>query len=497
VTGNNLIWIFFVYGLAFFSMGLAILLEIGHGSDRRLAHALRYLAAFGLMHGLHEWVEMFDLLGMLPLHANSPLLWDALRVAFLAASFLPLAAFGASLLLPEPSRRFHWLAPLGLAGLWALGMLVFRGRFADPATYWSVGDVWTRYVLAVPGALLASAGLLAQQRSFRQAGMAQFGRDSLWAAIAFAWYGAIGQVFTRVSPLPPSNVIHQVWFFETFGFPIQLLRATAAVVVAIFVIRFLRSSEVELQRHIAALQSGRLEEAQRRQTLRGELLKRVVAAQEAERQRIARELHDATGQTLTALGMGLRAAITSLMQDPRKASEILRKQEDLVAASLDELQRVIADLRPSHLDDLGLPATLRWYTGEVQRRASLSVSFELIGEERTLPGEVVTTLFRIAQEALTNVVKHGCAERASVRLTYLPQAVLLSVEDDGQGFEVERVLASASGSWGLLGMEERAALLGGRLVVHSRPKQGTQVWVNIPQEVPAEGANGHSTDVGR
>jgi signal transduction histidine kinase len=222
-----------------------------------------------------------------------------------------------------------------------------------------------------------------------------------------------------------------------------------------------------------------------------------VAAQEAERQRIARELHDATGQTLTALGMGLRAAITSLAQDPRKASEILRKQEELVAASLDELQRVIADLRPSHLDDLGLPATLRWYTGEVQRRASLAVSFELNGEEHALPGEVATTLFRIAQEALTNVVKHGCAERASVRLSYLPQAVLLTVEDNGQGFEVERVLANASGSWGLLGMQERAALLGGRLVVHSRPKQGTQVWVSIPQEAAVEGANVHSTDAGR
>ena len=497
MTGQSLIWIFFIYGLAFFSMGLAILLEIGHGSDRRLAYALRYLAAFGLIHGLHEWVEMFDLLGMLPLHANSPLQWEALRVAFLAVSFLPLAAFGASLLLSESSRRFYWLAPLGLASLWAAGMWIFRGRYVDPATYWVVGDVWTRYVLAVPGALLASAGLLAQQRAFRQAGMAQFGRDSLWAAIAFAWYGAVGQVFTRVSPLPPSNLLNQVWFFETFGFPIQLLRAAAAIVVAVFVIRFLRSSEVELQRHIAALQRGRLEEAQRRQVLRGELLKRVVAAQEAERQRIARELHDATGQTLTALGMGLRAAITSLAQDPRKASEILRKQEELVAASLDELQRVIADLRPSHLDDLGLPATLRWYTGEVQRRASLAVSFELNGEEHPLPGEVTTTLFRIAQEALTNVVKHGCAERASVRLSYLPQAVLLTVEDNGQGFEVERVLANASGSWGLLGMQERAALLGGRLVVHSRPKQGTQVWVSIPQEAAAEGTNGHSTDAGR
>ncbi|MEK7311580.1 MAG: hypothetical protein AAB382_06395, partial [Chloroflexota bacterium] len=288
--------IFFFYGLAFFSMGLVVTLEGGRASDVRLRHALRPLAAFGLIHGAHEWLEMFDRLRILP---GDPLAWQAIRLAILAFSFLSLAAFGGSLLAPnEYYRRLSLLIPLGQAAVWGIGIFIMRGVFSADEM-WKVADVWSRYVLAVPAALLACSGLVAQQRVFRQAGLTRFGQDSLWAAVAFAWYGLIGQTFTQVSLLPPSTFFNQDLFFRLFGFPVQLLRAASAVVSAIFVIRFLRSFEVEAQRQIAELQAARLEVAHRREELRGELLRRVVVAQEAERQRIARELHDATGQALT------------------------------------------------------------------------------------------------------------------------------------------------------------------------------------------------------
>ena len=345
MSTTTLTLIYFFYGLAFFSMGLAITLEIGHGSDVRLRHALRALAVFGLIHGGHEWMEMFEILGLFPISRSFPVLWLSVRVGILALSFLALGAFGASLVSPTDSlRRWSILVPVGQSLYWAVGLLILRSRF-DQMTGLYVADVWTRYVLAIPSALLACAGLLALRRAFRLAGMVQFSRDSLWAAIAFLWYGGVGQLFTRATPLPPSTVINQDLFLATFGFPIQLLRALAAIVVAVFVIRFLRSSEVEIQRHIATLQAARWEEAQRRQALRGELLKRVVGAQEAERQRIARELHDETGQALTAIGLGLRGAGTSLRQDVEKTGVTLRKLEQMVAQALTELQRMIADLQ--------------------------------------------------------------------------------------------------------------------------------------------------------
>jgi signal transduction histidine kinase len=490
--------IYFFYGLSFFCMGLAITLEIGHASDPRLRHALRALAVFGLIHGGHEWLEMFELLGYFSFAQTLPLLWMGLRVGLLALSFLALGAFGASLVAPtETLRRWSIVVPVAQSLFWGAGLLVMRGRY-DLPTALIVADVWTRYSLAIPSALLACAGLFALRRAFRKAGMAQFSQDSLWAAIAFLWYGGIGQLFTRVSPLPPSTWINQDLFLQVAGFPIQLLRAMAALAVAVFVLRFMRSSEVELKRHIAALQAERLEEAQRRQTLRGELLKRVVGAQEAERQRIARELHDETGQALTAIGLGLRGAATSLRQDVDKTGQTLGKLERLASQALTELQRMIADLRPSHLDDLGLAAALRWYGKEIQTRAPLDVTVEIQGEPRPIPTEVATALFRVAQEALTNVVKHAQAQRASVRLVFQAEDVALVVEDDGIGFDPEGFNGGKRPNWGLLGMEERAALLGGKLWLHSGPGRGTLVEVTIPyrSEPEIEGEDESKTAAG-
>jgi signal transduction histidine kinase len=244
--------------------------------------------------------------------------------------------------------------------------------------------------------------------------------------------------------------------------------------------RVLRAFEVEIQRQIAALQAGRVQEAERREALRGEMLRRVVAAQEAERQRIARELHDETGQSLTAIGLGLRGVSAYANQDGEKAVQNLRQLERLVESSLVELQHLIADLRPSHLDDLGLAAALRWYAGEVQSRVPLQVSVEVSGESHSLPPGVKTTLFRIAQEALTNVVKHAKARTACVRLTFGDEGVSVNVQDDGTGLDPARLSASSRPAWGLVGMEERAALLGGKFTLSSRPGLGTQVEVYIP-----------------
>jgi signal transduction histidine kinase len=326
VSRSFIALVFFVYGLAFFSMGLIVWLERGRGSDKRLRHALRPLAVFGLIHGGHEWLEMLEIVDLLPGQNSFELVWIAIRLMILAFSFLSLTAFGASLLAPnERIRRISLLLPLTQAGIWVFGLLLMRGNYTVEGGLLDVTDVWTRYVLAVPAGLFACVGLVAQQRAFRRAGMVRFGRDSLWAAVAFAWYGLVGQMFTRVSPLPPSTVINQVLFQQLFGFPVQLLRAAAAGVSALFVIRFLRSFEVETQRQIADLQAARLEEAQRREALRGQLLRRVVEAQEAERQRIARELHDETGQALTATGLGLRGVAKAGSELIDRTTEVDRR----------------------------------------------------------------------------------------------------------------------------------------------------------------------------
>ena len=216
-----LIIVFFFYGLAFFSMGFAIILEGGRSSDELIRLSLRPLAAFGILHGINEWIDMFKQMG-LNLTETQDLLLFTINLIILAFSFISLSAFGFSLLSSDlKMRRLSFLAPLILAGIWAIGLTLLSGSYTILPGKCQVACAWTRYSLGIPAALAASFGLVAQQRAFRRAGLIGFGRDSLIAAIAFAWYGLVGQLFITQSRLPPSTFINENLFLAWFGFPIR------------------------------------------------------------------------------------------------------------------------------------------------------------------------------------------------------------------------------------------------------------------------------------
>ena len=473
----------FFYGLAFFSMGLLVAMEGGRSTDSRLRMALRPLAGFGLVHALHEWIEMFEII-MGFTSTTEPVLLSVLEFVVLAFSFLSLAAFGAYLVLgSESTWRVSLMIPLVMEAVWVFGLLIFKGKYPQ-AELLVISDVWTRYAIAIPAGLLAAAGLVVQQRAFRRAGLVTFGRDSLWASISFGWYSIVGQIFTTPSALPPSTFLNSEFFVNTFGFPIQLLRAVTAVFASIFVIRFLRAFQVESDHKIAELQEARLHESRQREELRGELFRRVVAAQEAERQRIARDLHDETGQSLTAIGMGLRGLADEINPRNKTQRDTLGQLQMLSSDSLRELQRIISDLRPAHLDDLGLSATLRWYANRLQEMSHLNVKVDISGEEHLLDEAVKIAIFRIIQEALNNIIKHSRATAVTVNLVYTEESARILVRDNGLGFDMDAVKNRAGRvSLGLSGMSERAALLGGTVEVHSRPNYGTEVEALIPYKV--------------
>ncbi|MFN8434588.1 MAG: sensor histidine kinase [Anaerolineales bacterium] len=470
-------FIYFFYGLAFFSMGLLVAMEGGRSTDARLRMALRPLAGFGLVHAAHEWLEMFRAMGHLNAFLES--IYPLLALSILAFSFLSLAAFGAYLVLgSESTWRVSLIIPLGLEAIWVYGLLIFKSKYSLDDIY-TVADVWTRYSIAIPAGLLAAAGLVVQQRAFRRAGLVSFGRDSLWASVAFIWYSLVGQLFTEPSPLPPSTFLNAELFLNTFGFSIQLLRAITAMFASLFVTRFLRAFQVESDSKIAELQAAQLHESQQREKLRAQLFRRIVGAQEAERQRIARDLHDETGQSLTAIGMGLRGLANET--DSKKRLATLTQLQSLTSDSIHELQRIISDLRPAHLDDLGLSATLRWYASRVHELTSLHVRVDIEGDEPALDDAVKITIFRITQEALNNVIKHAQATTVNVKIHYLQKEVRIHVFDNGVGFEMKAVQNRIGRvSLGLAGMEERAALLGGGVTISSRPGYGTEVEAVVP-----------------
>ena len=225
------------------------------------------------------------------------------------------------------------------------------------------------------------------------------------------------------------------------------------------------------------------DEVQQSGKLRGELLHRVVTAQEAERKRIARELHDGTGQTLTALGLGLAAAADRIDTDPAAVRRQLTDMKQMNAQVLQEVHNVISDLRPSILDNLGLVPALRGHLSAFESRTGIRSQLVIHGKATRLKPEVETTVFRIVQESLTNVMRHAAASSVLVEVTFNEAGVELAIRDDGRGFDVGRALAGEDGraAWGLLGIHERASLVGGTAELLSSPGEGATVRVSIPQ----------------
>jgi signal transduction histidine kinase len=407
----------------------------------------------------------------------------ALRLSLLAFSFLSLSAFGSYLLARnELAFRLSLMAPLGLVTIWIFGLFNIRNTYPLDNIL-NLVNVWTRYSLAIPASLLAAAGLIYQQKAFRQSGLISFGQDALWAAVAFGWYGVVGQLFGAKTSLLLSPYLNEASFLQIFGIPIQLFRAITAITASFFVMRFLQAFQVVMDRQIATLQTSQLQEAHDREAQRGELFRQVVAAQESERQRIARDLHDETGQALTAIGLGLRGLATTIRHgDTDQAISTLRKLETMSANSLTELQRLIADLRPSHIDDLGLPAALRWYASEIAERTGLEVKVDTSGPEQTVDVSIKIVLFRIVQETLNNIIKHANARQVNIQLSFEMEGVRMRVRDDGCGFNPQEVMRKKQGrvSLGLIGMQERANLLDGTFALSSVPGRGTQVEVKVP-----------------
>ena len=642
---SNLGVIYGVNGLAFFVTGIAVALERGRASNLALSRALPFLAAFGLGLGLHEWIEMFQLMGATSAQAPLPDWSEALSLLLLALSFVLLMEFALRLVrYSEDAPAGGWSATtLVFAATYLLSLLAYRA-FAytgDDVLFWTVADIMARYVLGITAAALACWAMLVERRAFLREGYAPLGRDLVGAALAFAWF-ALLQFVVPPSPYFPSSVLNTATFQSAVGIPVQFFRAAVVGVLVFFVIRVMRVFELEYARRLDALNQARFDaqanaardltvlyetcrilgatldlsqmlnesldrlvsllgniragaiflyqpddrtlvlraicvgehggaqsvrvstapcapafllrardaaeracerrdiaysraaesdpvlaipllsgdsvigalclahegafanfavmqtlarqlviaienaqlyaQVQEKERVRGELLQRAVSAQEEERKRLARDLHDQTGQTLSALAIGLSSVGEMLSRDPAHAQQHLESLQGMSTSAIADLHRFVADLRPSLLDDLGLVAALRAMAKQVEERGGIAVEVAVDGPVRRLGTEIETVLYRIAQEALTNTLRHAQARGAWIALQFGPERIRLTVRDDGRGF-VPSGVGSRTGkqrAWGLLGMQERAELVGGTLCVESAPGEGTCVTVDVP-----------------
>jgi signal transduction histidine kinase len=629
---SNLPLIYGLYGLAFFVTGVVVALESGRSSQLALTRVLPYLAGFGLAHGIHEWIDMFRL--MTPAGTAPPLVIEAISGILLAVSFVMLVEFATRLMSGlEPKYAPLTRLTLILTALYLAGLLLYRIRFFDgnELLFWRFADILARYMLGVPGAVLAGAAMFVQRRAFILGGYAQFSRDLIGAVLAFAWYAAF-QFVVPPAQFFPASALNTDSFEAYTGIPVQLFRAVVGALAAFFIVRVLRVFETEYARRIERLNRARFEaqeqsareltvlfetcrilgttldlnlllhdaiekivtlvepvvagtiflfdaeeealvaraqyqradavlapdlneraralaqrayetrdlayeaadretavlalpllsgdkvmgaiglahagpfsnlavlqtlarqlviavenaqlyeRVQEKEELRGELLERVVAAQEEERKRLARDLHDQTGQTLAGLAMGLHSVKTMMDNNPNMAGERLQELERMSAGAVDDLRQMIADLRPAQLDDLGLVPALREMANRAAERSQMQVEVNASEPRRRLRAEVETILYRLAQEALNNAARHSHARHVTITLKFSGEDVTLDIRDDGVGFVPEAVIKTQAPrrAWGLLGMQERVMLVGGTLDIRSAPGKGTRLLAHIP-----------------
>lgn len=468
-------------------MGMIVALQYRGRSRLAFARHLRWLAGFGLLHGFNEWGHAF-----LPIQASylSPDGIATLQVfhsVVLAGSFYLLLQFGMLVAFASSGRRdWQYVFPAAMLSLWFVLTVVLGLPFSDSESV----DIrapelgsegLARVMLGLTGATLASFGMLRQAQAVTGLGSRRIVWHFRWTALCFGVYAVVAGLMSR-----PVESLAATWLGfsiggEALGVIGPVLRSLAGLGVAWGSIRGLAIFEIETDRRIE--EAERMwGELQRKGEARDHFLGRVISAQEAERKRVARELHDETGQSLSAVIMGVGAAAEALPRDTQKAKEILEDVREIAVHTLEGLRQMILGLRPALLDDLGLAPALRRVAEDYSKRSSVNIEVIANGLDGRLPSEVETVLFRILQEGMNNAARHSKARRAVLHLTRGESEVTAFLEDDGVGFDPAKAtvhLDSGCGL-GLLGMHERALLLGGAVVIDSSPGRGTRLSVRLP-----------------
>lgn len=457
----NWIILYFVYGQVFFIMGLVTGLKWRRQSRLELAHSLPWLAAFGVTHGLTEWGYIFIPLQALYLEDTVVRVAVIAHLLLMAMSFFFLFQFAIELLLPlSPGRRWLRALPSALLVLWAAAVLLRAATMADPLnTLVVIGDAWSRYLLCLPGSLLAFLGLLRQAAQMREMQLQQISFYLTGASLAFLGYAIVGGLVVPTAPVFPANLFNYALLDQILHVPIPVLRSLCGLAMAFFVVRSLDVFRTETDRRIAEMEQAQI--------------------LTADRERIGRELHDGIIQNIYAAGLSLERMQRRMTGEPQRAQQL--------QAVLNILNRTIQDIR-NYIFDLQaeeqihpLETVLEHLVRDLRLDTLLEVNLHVEGQRcwRMTPQQVAN-LTQIARESLSNVVKHAQAEHVTVDLQYNKDSVCLIVADDGQGVVLQTLDDGRGQGQGIANMRDRVRQLGGELSLESRPGHGMRLSATVP-----------------
>jgi len=476
---ETLLIVYFAYGLSFFSMGLVLALESARTSSIELGRLLKPLALFGLLHGVNEWLEVFVIQSkMNEVHLPVSISW--FQLGLLTTSFIALAAYGI-----QAFRTLRdYFNPLTYFGIITLPIYAIvitvdvilshtKGNFSAELM---VGAL-VRYLLAVPSAALATIGLNAGATRAQANKRIPLNVYLNWAAVGFAIY-SVTQLFVPTIPTFFASRISAEGFYALTGIPIQAVRTIVGIVITISMFASMNFLEKERQDEQLTVQKMRMEVMEQQEQLRKELLRNTILTQEEERARIARELHDEMAQTLTAFTLDL-GTLQHALPNESGAHLLLDRLQNLSRQMSQDMYQMVYMLRPPHLDELGLIAALKYSIERDFQSRGLNVKMVVNGDPARVAPSIETVLFRIAQEALTNVLRHANTREVSLNLEYEPNKVSLKISDHGTGFDTNQNFTAPRG-WGLAGIKERTESVGGKLQVQSGLHQGTAIEVEIP-----------------
>lgn len=450
--------VFFVYGQVFFILGLAILLQSRRHSRLGLARSLRWLGAFGLTHGLHEWGSFF-----IPIQATYMSIailgvLQIIRVLLLGLSFFFLFQFGAELL----SERWPFL--LSLPSIITAIVFVFFTIMAFEGSN-SLGPwqqratIGLRYFMGFPGAILAAIGLRHHAKQhIKPLNMKQIYLMLRIAGISLIVYSVLTGLIVPAGDFFPASWLNDSFTVQWVGIPIPVFRSLVGLVITITIIRALEVFDLEIDNMIEMLE--------------------VEQSLVAERERIGRELHDGAIQQVYTAGLIIESA-------QRKVEE-----GSLVAQKLDRavtvLNQAITGLR-AYMKELRQEPTLVSLIQGLEQQAD-DPRFKSLMDVHlvsTLPADLslepiqTSHILAISNEALSNAARHAQARNVDIEARLENGRLLLNICDDGRGIQQQET----SGGYGLRNMRDRARLLGGELTIKSEPGQGTQIEISVPLEV--------------
>lgn len=454
---RNTILVYFVYGQVFFVLGLAIALHSHRHSRLELAHSLGWLAAFGFIHGIHEWGHVFIPIQMTYLNAAVIHLLYVVEAILLALSFACLFQFGVELY----RERYPKLVaiPLILTVIWGLWFIMPGLALHSDMDTWRIqASIGARYLIGFPGGLLAALGLRYQaEKQIKPLDPKHIYRTLRLAGFALGAYAILGGLIVPMGAFVPANWLNDVNLASWSGIPVPVFRSLTGLLIAVAIIRALEVFDLEVDRRMEHLE--------------------IELSLRAERERISRELHDGAIQQVYSAGLILESAQSKLeLEHPTR--QRLDRAMTVLNGAIASLRAYMSDLQTAPVA-ISLSEGLRLQTNDPRFTTLIDIALTLDLPETSVFNPVHTYhILAILGEALANAVRHAQAHHVKVKASCQNGLFILMVVDDGQGLNDE----SRQDGYGLRNMRDRARLLGGGLEIHSAPGRGTQVTLTIPCE---------------